>query len=407
MLISLAYIFLVGLSFAAICEKIKLPRIVGMLATGILLGPYGWNLLDPSILAVSSDLRQIALVIILLKAGLSLDPADLKRVGRPAILMAFLPATFEIVAYTLLAPRFLGVTTIEAALMGSVLAAVSPAVVVPRMVQLMDTGYGTGQSIPQLIMAGASCDDIFVIVLFSAFTGMAQGGGVDLSKFLNIPISILLGIFLGAVIGYLLSLFFETAYAHEHLIRNSMKVLIVLGMSFLLIAIETALKSFLPVSGLLAIMSMACVIRMKSPDTVADRLSDKFGKLWLGAEVLLFVLVGAVVDIRYTLDAGLLAVLVIFLALLVRSAGVALSLAKTSLTTKERLFCVISYLPKATVQAAIGSVPLALGLPCGKIILSVAVLGILITAPLGALGMDLTYHRFLQKEQVSTNVPAE
>lgn len=407
MLISLAYIFLVGLSFAAICEKIKLPRIVGMLATGILLGPYGWNLLDPSILAVSSDLRQIALVIILLKAGLSLDPADLKKVGRPALLMAFLPATFEIVAYTLLAPRLIGITTVEAALMGSVLAAVSPAVVVPRMVKLMDTGYGTGQSIPQLIMAGASCDDIFVIVLFSAFTGMAQGGGVDLSKFLNIPISILLGILLGAAIGYLLSLFFETAYAHEHLIRNSMKVLVVLGMSFLMIAIETAFKPFVPVSGLLAIMSMACVLRMKSPDTVADRLSDKFGKLWLGAEVLLFVLVGAVVDIRYTLDAGLLAVLVIFLALVVRSVGVALSLAKTSLTIKERLFCVISYLPKATVQAAIGSVPLALGLPCGKIILSVAVLGILITAPLGALGMDLTYHRFLQKEPVSTNVPAE
>ena len=407
MLISLAYIFLIGLSFAAICEKIKLPRIVGMLATGILLGPYVLNLLDPSILAVSSDLRQIALVIILLKAGLSLDPADLKKVGRPAILMTFLPATFEIIAYTLLAPRLLGITTVEAALMGSVLAAVSPAVVVPRMVKLMDTGYGTEQSIPQLIMAGASCDDIFVIVLFSAFTGMAQGGGVDLFKFLNIPISILLGILLGAIIGYLLSLFFETAYAHEHLIRNSMKVLVVLGMSFLMIAIETALKPFLPVSGLLAIMSMACVIRMKSPSTVADRLSDKFGKLWLGAEVLLFVLVGAVVDIRYTLDAGLLAVLVIFLALLVRSAGVALSLTKTSLTIKERLFCMISYLPKATVQAAIGSVPLALGLPCGKIILSVAVLGILLTAPLGALGMDLTDHRLLQKEQVLTNVPTE
>ena len=407
MLISLAYIFLVGLSFAAICEKIKLPRIVGMLATGILLGPYVLNLLDPSILAVSSDLRQIALVIILLKAGLSLDPADLKKVGRPAILMTFLPATFEIVAYTLLAPRLFGITTVEAALMGPVLAAVSPAVVVPRMVKLMDTGYGTGQSIPQLIMAGASCDDIFVIVLFSAFTGMAQGGGVNLSKFLNIPISILLGILLGAIIGYLLSLFFETAYAHEHLIRNSMKVLIVLGLSFLMIAIETVLKPLVPVSGLLAIMSMACVIRMKSPDTVADRLSEKFGKLWLGAEVLLFVLVGAVVDIRYTLDAGLLAVLVIFLALLVRSAGVALSLAKTSLTIKERLFCMISYLPKATVQAAIGSVPLALGLPCGKIILSVAVLGILITAPLGALGMDLTDHRFLQKEQISANVPTE
>lgn len=407
MLISLAFIFLFGLSFAAICEKIKLPRIVGMLATGILLGPHVFHLLDPSILAISSDLRQIALVIILLKAGLSLDPADLKRVGRPAILMTFLPASFEIIAYTILAPRFLGVSTIEAALMGSVLAAISPAVVVPRMVKLMDTGYGTEKSIPQLIMAGASCDDIFVIVLFSAFTGMAQGGDVNVAQFLSIPISIVLGILLGAAIGYLLSLFFETAYAHEHLIRNSMKVLVVLGMSFLLIAIEAALKPFVPVSGLLAIMSMACVLRMKSPDTVADRLSEKFGKLWLGAEVLLFVLVGAVVDIRYTLDAGLFAVLVIFLALLVRSAGVALSLAKTALTTKERLFCMISYLPKATVQAAIGSVPLALGLPCGKIILSVAVLGILITAPLGALGMDLTYHRFLQKEQVSTNVPAK
>lgn len=401
MLTSLAFIFLIGLSMAAICQRLKLPRIIGMLFTGIVLGPYVLDLLDPSILSVSADLRQMALIIILLKAGLSLNLADLKKVGRPAIMMSCVPASFEILAYVLFAPRILGISRIEAAVMGAVLGAVSPAVVVPRMVQLMEERYGTEKSIPQLIMAGASCDDIFVIVLFSTFLSMAQGGSANLMDFVNIPISIVLGIILGAVVGYLLSLFFETAYAHQHCVRNSMKVIIVLGVSFLLMAIETWLKGTVSISGLLAVVSMACVIQIKSSEFVSKRLSEKFGKLWLAAEVILFVLVGAAVDIRYTLDAGIAAVLMIFLALLLRSVGVALCMVKTPLTLKERLFCIIAYLPKATVQAAISSVPLAMGLSCGQIVLSVAVLAILITAPLGALGMDFTYKRLLQKEQTS------
>ncbi len=399
MLTSLAFIFLVGLSMAAICQRLKLPRIIGMLITGIILGPYVLDLLDPSILSISAQLRQMALIIILLKAGLSLNLTDLKRVGRPAVMMACIPASCEILAYILLAPSILDITRIEAAVMGAVLGAVSPAVVIPRMVQLIDAKYETAQSIPQLIMAGASCDDIFVIVLFSTFTSMAQGGHANFMDFISIPISIILGILLGAITGYLLSLFFETAYAHKHYVRNSMKVIIVLGMSFLLMAVETWMKDFVSVSGLLAIISMACVIKIKSVAFVSKRLSEKFGKLWLAAEVLLFVLVGAAVDIRYTLNAGIAAVLMIFIALIFRCAGVALCLIKTSFTWKERFFCMLAYVPKATVQAAIGSVPLAMGLPCGPIVLSVAVLAILITAPLGALGIDLSYKQLLKKEK--------
>ena len=398
MLTSLAFIFLVGLSMAAICQRIKLPRIIGMLITGIVLGPYVLDLLDPSILSISADLRQMALIIILLKAGLSLNLEDLKKVGRPAIMMSFVPASFEILAFFLFAPYILGIDRISAAVMGSVLAAVSPAVVVPRMVSLMEEKYGTKKSIPQMIMAGASCDDIFVIVLFTTFTGMAQGGSANFIDFLNIPVSIVLGIILGAVTGYFLSWFFETTYALKNYVRNSMKVIIVLGVSFLLMAIETWLEGIVSVSGLLAVVSMACVIKLKSTEFVSKRLSEKFGKLWLAAEVLLFVLVGAAVDIRYTMDAGLAAVLMIFIALAFRSLGVSLCLVKTKLSKKERLFCMIAYLPKATVQAAIGSVPLAAGLACGKLVLSVAVLAILITAPLGAIGMDLTYKKLLTKE---------
>lgn len=398
MLTSLAFIFLVGLSMAAICQRLKLPRINGMLITGIVLGPYVLDLLDPSILSISADLRQMALIIILLKAGLSLNLSDLKKVGHPAIMMSFVPASCEILAFFLFAPYILGITRIEAAVMGAVLGAVSPAVVVPRMVQLMEKRYGTTKSIPQLIMAGASCDDIFVIVLFTTFVSMAQGGSAHIMDFINIPISIVLGIVLGAIVGYFLSLFFETAYAHRHCVRNSMKVIIVLGVSFMLMAVETWLKGILSVSGLLAVVSMACVIKIKSVAFVSKRLSEKFGKLWLAAEVLLFVLVGAAVDIRYTLSAGIAAVLMILVALVFRSIGVAICLLGTSMNWKERIFCMIAYLPKATVQAAIGSVPLAMGLPCGQIVLSVAVLAILITAPLGALGIDLTYKRFLTKE---------
>lgn len=398
MLTSLSFIFLVGLAMGAICQKLKLPRIIGMLATGIVLGPYVLDLLDPSILSISSDLRKMALIIILLKAGLSLNLEDLKKVGRPAIMMAFVPATFELIGYLVFAPLILGITRVEAAVMGSVLAAVSPAVVVPRMVQLMENKYGTEKAIPQMIMAGASCDDIFVIVLFTTFLSMAQGGSADIKAFANIPISIILGIILGAIVGYLLYLFFETAYAKKHYVRNSMKVIIVLGFSFLLIAIEGGLEGKIAMSGLLAVVSMACVLRMKCTSFVSKRLSEKFGKLWLAAEVILFVLVGAAVDIRYTLDAGLAAVAMIFAALIFRSFGVWLCTVKTSLTLKERAFCVIAYLPKATVQAAIGSVPFAAGLPCGKIVLSVAVMAIIITAPLGAFGMDFTYKKFLHKE---------
>ncbi|MDE6314351.1 MAG: cation:proton antiporter [Lachnospiraceae bacterium] len=399
MLTSLALIFLVGLAMASICQKIKLPRIIGMLVTGIVLGQYALNLLDASILGISADLRQMALVIILIKAGLSLNISDLKKVGRPAVLMSFLPAVFEILAFILFAPSVLGITLIDAAIMGAVLGAVSPAVVVPRMVQFIETKYGTKKGIPQLILAGASLDDVFVIVLFSTFIGMAQGNSVNIVEFINIPISIVLGIFIGAVVGLFLSAFFETKYAHRHYIRNSMKVIIVLGTAFLLIALEEWLKNVIPVSGLLAVMSMACMLQVRSVASVSERLSEKFGKLWIAAEIILFVLVGAAVDIRYTLEAGLGAVLLIIVALIFRSVGVYLCLIGTKLNLKEKIFCVIAYLPKATVQAAIGSVPLSLGLPCGNIVLSVAVLSIIITAPLGAFGMDMTYQHLLEKEK--------
>lgn len=397
MLTSLAFIFLVGLAMGAICQKLKLPRIIGMLVTGIVLGPYVLDLLDPSILGVSADLRKMALIIILLKAGLSLDLADLKKAGRSAVMMAFVPASFEIVGYIVFAPMILGVSRVEAAVMGAVLGAVSPAVVVPRMVGLMEKKYGTKKAIPQMILAGASCDDIFVIVLFTTFLSMAQGGSAHVMDFVNIPISIVLGVLLGVVVGYALYLFFETAYARKHCVRNSMKVIIVLGFSFLLIAIEGWLEGKVSVSGLLAVVSMACVLKFKSTEFVSKRLSEKFGKLWLAAEVVLFVLVGAAVDIRYTLSAGLAAVLMIAVALVCRTVGVLLCVTGTQLSWKERIFCVIAYLPKATVQAAIGSVPLSAGLPCGKIILSVAVLAIIITAPIGAIGIDCSYKTLLEK----------
>lgn len=399
MLASLALIFLVGLAMGAICGQLKLPRIIGMLITGIVLGPYVLDFLDPSILSISSELRKIALIIILLKAGLSLDIKDLKKAGRPAVLLAFVPASCEIIGYVLLAPVILGVNTVEAAIMGAVLAAVSPAVVVPRMVMLMEQKYGTKKAIPQMIMAGASCDDIFVIVLFTTFLSMAQGGSAHIMDFVNIPVSIVLGILLGIVFGLILYLFFETSYAHKHCVRNSMKVIIVLGCSFLLVSIEGWLENKISVSGLLAVVSMACTLKMKSTAFVSKRLSEKFGKLWIAAEVMLFVLVGAAVDIRYTLSAGVSALLMIIVALLFRTVGVLICTAKTNLTAKERGFCVIAYLPKATVQAAIGSVPLAAGLGCGKIVLSVAVLAIVVTAPLGAIGIDNTYKRWLEKEK--------
>lgn len=399
MLLSLAIIFLAGLFAAAVFERIGLPRIIGMLGVGIVVSPYVLGLLDDSILGISSELRQIALIIILIKAGLSLDLSDLKKVGRPAVMMSFVPACCEIVGYVVFAPLLLGVNRIEAAVMGAVLSAVSPAVVVPRMVRLIEEKYGTDKSIPQMILAGASCDDIFVIILFSTFVTMAQGGTVHAADFLNIPISIVLGVIMGALVGMAVYFLFESSYKHNRKIRSSTKVIIMLGTAFLLMSIETVAKPYVAVSGLLAVVAMACVIKLKSEKRVTARLSEKFGKLWIAAEVVLFVLVGAAVDVRYTLTAGISAVLMIFAALAFRAVGVLICMLGTKLSAKERLFCVIAYLPKATVQAAICSVPLSLGLPCGKIVLSVAVLAILITAPLGSIGIDRSYKHLLSAEK--------
>lgn len=399
MLLSLALIFLVGLSLSSICAQIKLPRIIGMMITGIILGPYLLDLLAPSLLAISTELRQMALIIILIKAGLSINLKDLKEVGRPAFFMSFLPAGSEIIAYVLFAPYLLHITTIDAAVMGSVLAAASPAVIVPRMVELVEKKYGTNKNIPQFIMAGTSFDNVFSVLMFSTFILMAEGHHLQITDLLHIPTSIFMGILVGALTGYALSYFFERNYTHKHYIRNSLKVIIILGISFFLMALEPIIKPFVPLSGILAIVVMSIIIKLKSITFVSRRLSEKFGKLWLATELILFVLVGAAVDINYTLHAGINTVLVILIALLFRSIGVYLSVMRTSLSLHERLFCIISYLPKATVQAAIGSVPLGLGLPSGQIILSVAIVAILITAPLGDLGIQASYQHLLQKEK--------
>lgn len=395
---SLALIFLGGLSCAAICQRIKLPRIIGMLLAGIVMGPYVLNWLDGSILSVSADLRQMALVIILLKAGISLDVESLKKVGRPAVLMTFLPASCEILGFVLLAPVLLGLSYIEAAVMGSVLAAVSPAVVVPKMVSLTEQGYGVKKGIPQMILAGASMDDVFVIVLFTSFTGLAQGGQFSVMSLFSIPISIIMGILAGGMLGWMLSKLFSWQKQHGNEIEGAMKGLLLLACALLLVSLEDWLEGTLPLSGLLGVMSMAVMIQYKTPRPVSKDLSAKFSKLWLAAEPMLFVLVGAAVDIRYASSAGFNVILMIFLALAFRVVGVSLCLLRTKLTKKERLFCMIAYLPKATVQAAIGSVPLAMGLACGQLVLTVAVVAILITAPLGALGMDATYRKLLSKE---------
>lgn len=395
MLLSFAIILLAGMLAAAVCQKLKLPGIIGMLLTGILVGPFVWNLLDASVLDISSQLRQMALIIILLKAGLSLNLADLKKVGRPAVLMSFLPACAEVGGYMLLAPMLFSISRSEAALMGAVLSAVSPAVVVPKMVALIEEKRGTEKSIPQMILAGASCDDVFVIVLFSSFLTMAQGSAVRLLDFAAIPVSIILGIFLGTVVGVGVCFLFQKLP-----LRHSKKVIVLLGIAFLLMTAEDMLKPYIAISGLLAVMLMACMVKLRSTSSIPEALASKLGKLWIAAELMLFVLVGAAVDIRYTLSAGLPAVVMIFSALAFRSVGVLLCTAGTAMTARERLFCVIAYLPKATVQAAIGSVPLTMGLPCGKLVLSVAVLAILITAPLGAFGIDRTSKKWLSNDSV-------
>ena len=390
MLLSISLILIMGMSLGHICQKLKLPSLLGMLLTGIILGPYVLNMLDPNILAISGDLRKIALIIILTRAGLGLDLSALRKLGRPAILMCFLPATFELLAVLLLAPTLLDLSPLESLILGSVLAAVSPAVVVPRMVKLMDEGY---KGIPDLILAGASVDDVYVIVLFSTFIGMAQGQGANIMSFINIPISIFLGILIGLLLGYVLAFFFKNIH-----IRDTSKVLIILSISLLLVVIEDFLTTSITFSSLIAIMFIGVGLK-RNRDVVAKRLSIKYGKLWVGAEVFLFVLVGATVNINYLSHVGFKALLLIILALIFRMFGVFVCLLKTKLNKKEKLFAMIAYTPKATVQAAIGGIPLSLGLSCGDIVLTVAVLAIVLTAPLGAFAIDLSYKKLLKKSE--------
>lgn len=391
MLFSIALILVIGMSLGWICKKIKLPSLIGMLATGIILGPYVLNLLDGSILEISAQLRKIALIIILTRAGLGLDLSGLKKLGRPAVLMCFVPATFELVGVLLLAPKLMGLTLLEAAVLGAVLAAVSPAVVVPRMVKLMEEGYGVEEGIPQLILAGASVDDVYVIVLFSTFIGMMQGEGASLIRFVNIPVSIFLGIVIGLGIGVLLALFFQKFH-----VRDTSKVLILLSISFLLVTVEDHLTTAITFSALIAIMFIGIGLKNKS-EIRAERLSAKYGKLWVGAEVFLFVLVGATVNIGYLGKVGLSALVMIVGALMFRMLGVYACLLGTKVQKKERLFAMMAYTPKATVQAAIGGIPLSLGFACGDTVLTVAVLAIVLTAPVGAFLIDLTYQKLLSK----------
>ena len=391
MLTSIAIILLFGLLVGWIFSKVKLPSLLGMIIVGIVLSPHCLNLVDDSILTISGDLRQIALVIILTRAGLSLNFSDLKKVGRPAILMCFVPACIEMVGTIIFAPLLLNVSILDAAIIGSVMAAVSPAVVVPRMIKLIEDGYGTDKSIPQLILAGASVDDVFVIIVFTALTTLASTGEVSAISFIQIPISILLGVLLGGVVGTILVCFFRRFH-----IRDSVKVLIILSISFLLLELQNRVEGIVPVSGLLAIMSVGIIINQKY-DVLAKRLSVKYNKLWLGAEIFLFVLVGIAVDLKYALAAGIVVILLVILALVFRMVGVAISLVKTKLNKKERLFCAVAYTPKATVQAALGTVPLVMGLSCGEIVLTVAVISILITAPFGAICIDNLYKKLLSK----------
>jgi len=399
MLFSLALMVLCALVLSGIMQKLKLPGLVGMLLTGIILGPYALNLIAPELLNLSSDLREIALIVILTRVGLSLDLNDLKKVGRPAILMCFIPATFEIAATTIFAPMFFPISHLEAAIMGTVLGAVSPAVVVPKMLKLMESGHGKSMSVPQFILAGASVDDIYVIVLFASFMGMYSGSSFDVGSLVKIPVAIVVGLLTGILLGLALVKVFKKIH-----MRDTVKILILLCTSFLLVTLETAVKPYLPMSGLLAVMAMGGTI-LKQYDILATRLSGKFSKIWVATELMLFVLVGSTVDISYAAKAGIAAVVVILIALVIRMCGVFVCLIKTKLSVKERLFCAIAYLPKATVQAAVGGLPLAAGVAAGNIILTVAVLAILIAAPLGAIGIDRSYHKLLSRGESSDILP--
>lgn len=398
MVLSLGLILLVGLAMGALCSLVKLPRMVGMLMGGILIGPYGLRLLDPGLMAIGPEIKTLALVIILLRVGLGLDVEDLTEIGRPALLLAILPISLEIMAYLLFAPPLLGVSRGEAALLGTVVGAIAPAVVVPWALHLMQEGYGTEKKIPQMILTGASLDNVFALLVFGLLLHRSQGMEMTLGEWAGLPLSIVLGLVLGGLAGYGLAKFFAWAYHHGRRVGSTTKVMMILGSAFVLYGLEGFLEGRVPLSGLLAVISMAAMLRMKSPATIAMRLSDKVNKAWIPAELALFVLVGAEISLSHTFAAGPAALLLIVLGLGFRSLGVWAATTGTSLLWKERAFCVIAYLPKATVQAAIGAVPLAMGLACGQLVLTMAVISIMVTAPLGAIGMDRTYRKLLQKE---------
>lgn len=391
MFFSLAVILLLGVLLGGLCTKLRLPALLGMLVTGILIGPYALNWIDGSILGISAEIRKIALIIILARAGLSLNVADLKKVGRPAVLMCFVPACFEILGMLVLAPALLGVSLMDAAIMGAVVGAVSPAVIVPKMLGLIEEGYGREKSIPQMILAGASVDDVFVIVMFSVFTGMEVSGGGAVSGLLAVPISIALGVGAGLLCGWLMGRIFTACH-----IRDTVKLIVFLSVAFLLVAFEDSFSSVVPFSSLIAVMCVGIMLQ-KTASAAAARMAARYNKMWVAAEILLFVLVGATVNLSYALTAGVSAILLIFGVLVFRVTGVYLCMIGTELNMSERAFCMLAYTPKATVQAAIGGIPLSMGLACGDIVLTVAVLSILITAPLGAFLIDRTYKKLLKK----------
>jgi solute carrier family 9B (sodium/hydrogen exchanger), member 1/2 len=397
MLLSLSLIILLGFSLKGIFQKSKLPGLLGMLLSGIILGPYVLDMISPDILAISGDLRKIALIVILVRAGISIDLKDLKKVGRPALLMCFIPASLEIAGVVLLAPPLIHITYLEAAILGTVLGAVSPAVTVPKMLQLMESGYGKQHSIPQLIMAGASVDNIYNIALFTTLMSVYSNREFNLLTMINLPISMIAGLLSGMAVGLVLVRIFKSIH-----MRDTVKVLIILGISFCLVGLEDNINRIVPFSGLLAVMSLGATI-LKTYELLAKRISGKFSKIWIASELVLFVLLGAIVDIRYAAGAGLAVVILILGALVFRSAGVFLSVSCSGITFKEKLFCIFAYLPKATVQAAIGAIPLAAGVSSGKMILTAAVIAVLITSPLGAVGIEKSYHKLLDRTNTETD----
>ncbi|MGF7059321.1 cation:proton antiporter [Brassicibacter mesophilus] len=399
MALSLGIIILLGLGFNKVFDRLKLPGLLGMLILGIIIGPYGANFISGDILKISSDLRRIALIIILLRAGLGIKKETLNKIGIPALKMSCVPGLLEGFTIMLVSNKLLGIPIVEAGMLGFIVAAVSPAVVVPQMLNFIQNKIGADKNIPTLILAGASIDDVFAITLFSTFLGLYGGGQVNIAmKILDIPISIVLGVLLGVIIGFIMIYIFR-----KYHMRDTKKVLILIGVAIVFTSLEDALKNIIPIASLLGVMTIGFIL-LEKHSGVANRLASKFNKIWVFAEILLFVLVGAQVNIHVALNSGLVGALIILIGLLARSLGVVISLTGTDLSWKERLFCVIAYVPKATVQAAIGAVPLSAGVSSGDLILAIAVLSIIITAPLGAIGINFAGNRWLSKPDTKENL---